>query len=242
MAFAPPKRLTEMRYAGWAAFFSGIAAILGLVSLILFFSLESTPNSGQTPHFWGPISDIAPIIQMVSLLVVAFVIYRMQRSRTPGLSMMSGAIGVIGMLGVALLQFLLIFKVISFEREVGLVLLATAAVGVWLFFVNFLGRRQGSLPSRLAWLGIAVGVAFVLEPVMLSAAGGAVAWRVFMSNYLLLAGSAVVFLVSYVGFPVWAFWLGRVFLRGNGTGEHTISQNSVQSDVVTSNLIEGDSK
>jgi hypothetical protein len=236
MAFAPPKRLTEMRYAGWAAFFSGTAAILGLVSLILFFSLESTPNSSQSPHFWGPISDIAPIIQMVSLLVVAFVIYRMQCSSAPGLSMMCGAIGVIGMLGVALLQLLLIFKVISFEQEVGLVLIATAAVGVWLIIVNFLGRRQGSLPSRLAWLGIAVGVAFVLEPVMLSAAGGAVAWRVFMSNYLLLAVSAVVFLVSYVGFPVWAFWLGRVFLRTNDTAENTAIPDNVQTDLETPSL------
>lgn len=123
------------------------------------------------------------------------------------------------MLGVALLQFFLIIKIIAFEQEVGLVLFATAAVGVWLIFVNYLGRRPGGLPSRLAWLGIAVGVAFILEPVMLSAAGGAVAWRVFMSNYLLLAGSAVVFLVSYLGFPVWAFWLGRVFLRTNVTVE-----------------------
>jgi len=236
MAIAPPKRLKEIRYAGWAAFFSGTAAILGLVSLILFFSLESTPNSAQSPHFWGPISDIAPILQMVSLLVVAFVIYRMQHSSTPGLSMMCGAIGVIGMLGVALLQFLLIFKVISFEQEVGLVLLATAAVGVWLIIINFLGRRQGSLPSRLAWLGIAVGVAFVLEPVMLSAAGGAVAWRVFMSNYLLLAVSAIVFLVSYLGFQVWAFWLGRVFLRANGTAENTAIPDNVQTDLVTPSL------
>ena len=233
MAFAPTKRLTEIQYAGWAAFFSGTVAILGLVSLILFFSLESTPNSVQSPHFWGPIRDIAPIIQMVSLFVVAFVIYRMLRSSTPGLSMMSGAIGVIGMLGVALLQFLLIFKVISFEQEVGLVLIATAAVGILLIIVIFLGRRQGSLPSRLAWLGISVGVAFVLEPVMLSAAGGAVAWRVFMSNYLLLAVSAVVFLVSYVGFPVWAFWLGRVFLITNDAAENTAIPDNVQTDLET---------
>ena len=119
------------------------------------------------------------------------------------------------MLGVALLQVLLRINVIPFEQEVGLVLFATAAVGVWLILVDLLGWRQGSLPSRLAWLGIAVGAAFVLEPVMLSAAGGAVAWRVFMSNYLLLTGSAIVFLVSYVGFPIWAFWLGRVFLTTN---------------------------
>jgi len=203
------------KYAGWAAYFCASAAIIGLVSLVLFFGLETAENSTQAPHFWGPVSDIAPIFQMVSLLVVARALYLMQRSTASGLSIISGAIGVLGMLGVALLQVLLRFNVIPFEQEVGLVLLATAAVGVWLILVNLLGRRQGSLPSRLAWLGIAVGAAFVLEPVMLSAAGGAVNWRVFMSNYLLLTGSAIVFLVSYVGFPIWAFWLGRVFLTTN---------------------------
>jgi hypothetical protein len=227
-------RLT--RSAGWASYINGIAAILGLVSLLLFFGLESAPLTGRGFHIWGPISDICPILQMASLLVVAYAFYRIQRSRAVGLSLIGTTIGMIGMLGVALLQFLLIFKVISFEQEVGLVLLATAAVGVWLFFVNFLGRRQGSLPSRLTWLGIAVGVAFVLEPVMLSAAGGAVAWRVFMSNYLLLAGSAVVFLVSYVGFPVWAFWLGRVFLRTNDTAENMAIPDNVQTDLVTPSL------
>lgn len=221
------------RSAGWAAIISGIASILGLVSLILFFGLESTPSTAQAPHLWGPISDISPILQMISLLVVAHAFYRIQRSRAAGLSLIGTIIGMIGMLGVVLLQFLLIIKVIEFEQEVGLVLLATAAVGVWLIFVNFLGRRQGSLPSRLAWLGIATGAAFFLEPVMLSAAGGAIAWRVFMSNYLLMAGSAVVFLISYMGFPVWAYWLGRVFLRANGNEEPTIMPNSLQSKVIT---------
>ncbi len=224
------------RSAGWASYFSGIAAILGLVSLLLFFGLESAPNTGQGVHIWGPISDICPILQMLALVVVARALYQSQRSTAPGLSLIGSTIGIAGMLGVALLQLLLIVKVIAFEQEVGLVLIATAAVGVWLIFVNFLGRRQGSLPSRLAWLGIAVGAAFVLEPVMLSAAGGAVAWRVFMSNYLLLAGSAVVFLISYVGFPVWAFWLGRVFLRVTATVENTNMPNNVQSDRETSNF------
>lgn len=117
------------------------------------------------------------------------------------------------MIGVILLQILLILKIIVFEQEVSLVLFFTGVVGGWLIYVNFFSRRQGSLPSRLAWLGIAVGAAFMLEPVMLSVTGGTVAWRVFMSNYLLLAASAVVFLVAYVGFPVWAFWLGRVIQR-----------------------------
>jgi hypothetical protein len=56
--------------AGWAANISGVASILGLVFQILCFSLESTPSKTQPPHFWGPISDIAPILQMGSMLVV----------------------------------------------------------------------------------------------------------------------------------------------------------------------------
>lgn len=68
--------------AGWAAYFSAIAAIIGLVSLILFFGFESTPGTAQSPHFWGPISDIAPILQMGLMLVVLRAFYQMQRPRT----------------------------------------------------------------------------------------------------------------------------------------------------------------
>jgi len=223
------------RNAGWAAYVSGIAAILGMVSLILFFALEAPQATGT--HFWGPVSDICPIVQMVSLLVVARAFYLMQRSSVPRLSLIAGAVGIAGMLGVALLQLLLIAKVIPFEQEVGPVVLATGVVGVWLILVNNLGRRQGSLPSRLAWMGIAVGAAFVLEPVMLSAPGGAVAWRVFMSNYLLLTGSAVVFLVAYVGFPVWAIWLGRVFLATNVTAQKVATGQPSQADDIQAVLI-----
>ena len=46
---------------------------------------------------------------------------------------------------------------------------------------------------------------------MLSAAGGASCLAGIHVKLFTPAASAVVFLVSYVGFPVWAFWLGRVF-------------------------------
>lgn len=32
-----------------------------------------------------------------------------------------------------------------------------------------------------------------------------------MSNPLLIVGSALVFVLSYAGLPVWLFWLGRTF-------------------------------
>ncbi len=196
-------------YAGWAAYLSGMAGILAMVTLLLFFGLEATPNSAQGFHIWGPLSDICPIIQMLLLVVVARALYLMERQTAPGVSLFAEVIGMVGMLGVAVLQLLLILDVIPFEQEVGPVVVATGVVGVWLILANHIGRVQRLLPSHLAWLGIAVGVAFLFEPAMLSMVGGGVDWRNIMSNYILLIGSALIFLVAYVGFPVWAIWLGR---------------------------------
>ena len=57
-----------------------------------------------------------------------------------------------------------------------------------------------------------------LEPVIVFVAGGA-DWRAYMSNPLLVVVSAVIFLLAYVGFPIWAIWLGRVLLATNATEE-----------------------
>lgn len=198
---------------GYAAILSGIAAIFALVTLIMFFSLESaSAGEGSTrPRIWGPLSDIFPIIQMALLLVVARALHAIQQPAAQRLSLFGTVIGVAGMLGVVVLQTLLRLQLISFEQEVGLVVFATGLVGVWLLIANYLCRRGRTLPSRLAMLGMAVGVAFMLEPVILFIAGGA-GWRAAVSNVLLLAVGVIVFLLAYMGFPVWAFGLGRVFL------------------------------
>ena len=201
-------------YAVWAAYLSGILAILSAAFLILFFWLEapqSNATAGPDPLIWGPLSDIFPIFQMLTLLVVANALYELERSGASGFSLITYGIGIVGMLGVSLLQLLLVTGVMPFEKEVGPVLIATAVVGVWLILINFLGWRQRSLPARMTWLGMAVGVALVLQPVLFSVLGGVLNWHNFMSSPLLLIGSALVFVLGFAGFPVWLFWLGRRF-------------------------------
>jgi hypothetical protein len=217
-------------YVGWAAYLSGFAGILALVTLLLFFGLEATPSAAPGPHIWGPLSDICPIIQMLLLLVVARALYLTQRLSAPGLSLFAGVLGMVGMLGVALLQLLLRLGVIPFEQEVVAVAVATGIVGVWLIVVNHLGRIQRLVSSRLAWLGIVVGAAFFFQPILLAALGGGSFWQNIMSNYLLVAASALVFLVSYLVFPVWAIGLGRVL---SGVGRQSGLQPNAQGIVGT---------
>lgn len=202
------------RTAGWAAILCGIAAILTFITSVLFFWLEapSVGTSAAQTHLWGPLSDIFPIIQMALLLPVAYGLYLVQRPGAPTMSLVATMIGALGMLGVILLQSLLLLMIVPFEQEVGPLLVAMGLVGVWLLGVNYLARQQGGLPSRLRWLGMAVGVAFVLEPVLLAAMGGTVDWRAMSSNYFLIIWTTLVFLVAYVGFPIWAIWLGGVLM------------------------------
>lgn len=200
------------RLASYAAYLSGILAILSAVFLSLFFWLEAPSMANATiqqPLVWGPLSDICPIGQMLALLVVAQTLYQLNRAGAVRLSRLTYLIGLAGMLGVSSLQLLLVMGVMSFEQEVGPVLIATAVVGVWLILVNYPGQRPS---QRLAWLGTGVGFALMLQPLIFSVIGAEMDWRNITANLVLIIGSALVFVLSYVGFPIWLFWLGRTFM------------------------------
>ena len=78
------------------------------------------------------------------------------------------------MIVVAVLQMLLVFGAIAFEKQVVWVSLAMIlGVGSWLVITGLVARSTGRLPNS----------------VLMSAAA-----------------------VPYVGYPVWAFWLGKRLL------------------------------
>jgi hypothetical protein len=213
-----------MRYAGWIAYANAIAAILNFVTLMLFFSLEA-PQAAANPQgsfAWGTINDILGCLAMLPMLVLALIFYQMQRERALQLSLFGLLTGAAGMLGVALLQLLLILKVIPFEQEVGPVVIANGVVGAWLIVVNHIARTRRIWGARPAWLGIVVGACFMSAPLLFSALGGAEFMSMMMSNTLLLTVSVLVFSFMYIGFPLWAFWLGRVF-TGSGSESRTTS-------------------
>jgi hypothetical protein len=204
------------RYAAGAAYISGIMGIVGFVSLTLFFAVEA-PAGSQGAQLWGPLSDISGPATMVPLLLVVLALHQSEHDRAPMLSRVAAAIGMIGALAVTVLQLLLIFKFLTFEQEVGPVVLANAVVGVWLILANHLARVQSVLSPRPAWLGIVVGASFVLYPAIFPIVGGADFNNNIGSNYLLLIVSSLIFLISYIGFPIWAIGLGRIWSRQRET-------------------------
>ena len=134
-----------MRFGGVAAYVSGVVAAVGIVFLIAVQYSLAVPAA-----------------------VGLHALVRPRHSRLSGLVLL---IGIIGMLAVVVLQLLLVFGVLAFERQVLMVVLALVVVGLWLLITGNLARPILPHSQRMSLLAI-----------------------------------------PYVGYPIWAFWLGTHLL------------------------------
>jgi hypothetical protein len=120
------------------------------------------------------LNDICVALQYLLTIPIALALHRILRVYQPGLMRTATIIGIVSMLLVFGLQLMLIFKVLTFERQVVWVSLAMIlGVGSWLVITGLAARSAGRLPNS-----------------------------VLMS----------ILAVPYVGYPVWAFWLGQHLL------------------------------
>lgn len=162
-----------IRAAGGFAIVSGIVSAIGVVLLITMFILFATQSQslGLTV---GMLNDICVAIQYLLTIPIALALYRILLPYNPTLIRVATIVGIVSMLAVIVLQLLLIFNVMPFERQVIWVSLAMiVGVGSWLVITGLVAQSTGKLPNSVLMSAIAV---------------------------------------PYVGYPVWAFWLGRLLL------------------------------
>lgn len=146
--------------AGWlwitinAAYASGILAAVGLVFLILFFT--------GLPVF-GPLNDIAVIIQYLLLLPIMFRIHSMLVTRSQKLRAAALAVGLAGAIAVIILQSMLVLGLVPFRQQITLVIPAFLICMLWFVLVERLGGSQGFVPEGTflsVMAGLVVGYPF----------------------------------------------------------------------------------
>jgi predicted DNA repair protein MutK len=165
--------LPEMHIVGGIAILSGIISAIGVVFLIAMFVFFKTPRQELALTF-GMLNDICVALQYLLTIPIALALYRILLEYNPALMRTATIVGVVAMLLVVGLQLLLIFGVLTFERQVIWVSLAMIlGVGSWLVITGWVARSTGRLPNSLLMSILAV---------------------------------------PYVGYPVWAFWLGQQLL------------------------------
>lgn len=165
--------VSEIHLAGVIAISTGIISAIGVVFIIAMFIFFATPlkELGQT---FGMLNDICVALQYLLTIPIALALYRILLAYNPTLIRIATIVGIAAMLAVFGLQLALIFRVLTFERQVLWVSLAMiVGVGSWLVITGLVARSTGRLPNSVLMSSLAV---------------------------------------PYVGYPAWAFWLGRSLL------------------------------
>ena len=181
-----------LRYAGWSAYLSAAAIIIGFVMLILFFSVGEP---------FGTINDAASVFQVLFMLPLVLMLYRINTENPRLLNVVAMTVGIVGIIISAVGQSLLVIRVITYQQSLAF-LPAGAAIGVWLLLISYQASTSRLLPRRLVWAGILAGIGYLVTVVGFLFGG---------QDSLVFYAGRLILVVSY---PVWALWLGRVCLSG----------------------------
>jgi len=184
---------------GWAAIATGVAGLLALVSIILFFAL------GQP---FGTINDICIAAAAISSVVLAWLLYPQYHSSSPVWSQVALVAACVGALIVVVGSALVVLGITGWYLAGLYMAVGNALIGLWLLGVNLVARQEHFWSSGPALFGIVVGVLMLLGlaaiPGIVNGIDGweGAPWYV---NYIGLTGS-VGWLVLY---PLWCLWISR---------------------------------
>jgi carbonic anhydrase/acetyltransferase-like protein (isoleucine patch superfamily) len=136
--------------AGWSAYLSAAATIIGAVTLVIFFSVGDP---------FGIMNDISSVIIGLTGIILLFSMYHLHRSVAPVMSLVAFVIGALAMLTAAVLQTLLVAIRMDFGE------ITTYAFGVFgasLVVYGYLVIANKTLPRGLGWWGIVAGTGYIL--------------------------------------------------------------------------------
>lgn len=179
--------------AGWSAIVSAVATIIGLLTLVLFFSLGGP---------WGTINDVSSVIIALSILPVLLVLHHRHRQSAFVVSSAALGLGALGLFIAILFQTLVIAGAISYAQTAITVPVSFGVLGLSLMAFGYLGITDGTLPRTLAWMGLIAGAGYVMVIIGFILGG--------QQHPLTAIGG----LIAVIFYTPWAVWLGRILLSG----------------------------
>jgi hypothetical protein len=184
--------MTGLQLVGLSAFVAAVATVVGAVFLGLFFWKGGV---------WGLLNDIASIVLMLATIPVAVALGLLGEDAFGALAWLVTAIGIVGMVGAAIAQGLLVARVRTYQQLLPWTLGFGAVVGAWYLLVGVLGLdfvTTRSFPVAIMALAIASGLGFI--------AIGYGFWRGNERHPLSIIGGLVL-LVSSTAFLGWIAFL-----------------------------------
>ena len=185
---------SAMSLFGWSAYANGILTLANMVTLALMFGVSMS---------WGRVNDALSVMWLLSFLPLALLLVQVnQPVMGRAVAVGTAIVGALGILVFAALQSLLVVGQVRFGQTFPAVATLGGVLGLWLLLNGLLALMGKTLPGGLAWLGITFGLSYILGTVGY--------WLGGYESPILWVGAVV----GYVVGPVWAFWLGRLLLKG----------------------------
>jgi hypothetical protein len=168
-----------LRLGGWAALVSGLVSAIGFVALALLYAFFAAGSTSEAVAF-GRINDVLAVVNGLLMLPVAAAVHVLLRSQRPTASRLALLMGIGANLAIVMLQSLLVVGTLTFQQEIGPVLVAFLFLAAWFVTTGYLGSSSRLLPNgvRMSLLAIT----YVAYPI----------WALWLGRHLLnLAGVPV---------------------------------------------------
>ena len=189
---------------GWMAIASGIACILAIVLLILFFTV------GQP---FGTLNDIFNGITGISILILAWMLYAEHHAKSPLLSQLALVTAIIGAIVVVIGSILVIFQITGWVLAGLYTGAGNALLGLWLASFCYSMLRGNIFPHNLVVFGLVVGACMALGLFLIPGIFARIDSMESPPWYLYLG--FLEYLGVYILYPIWAIWLGRQLLSSH---------------------------
>ena len=210
---ARARSLSSTQFARACALVSGVAGLVAGLLLIGFFTLanlyDATPGG---PAWLGGANDVVGIVQFAAFAAVVWAL----RSWLPT----TRSVRVATMLTVAaaiafvVLSVLLVAGVLTFEQQVGPLMVTIVVIYAWLLIADLAAHRFRTLPHAVTLSGAVLGFGFLVGLLLV---GASLALPGLVGQIIGWAGYAISGL-AWLGLPVYSLLLAaRVFTTTEGT-------------------------
>ena len=186
---------------GWMAIAASIAGILALVFIVLFFTVGEP---------FGTINDVFNGLFAIASGILAWRLYVEYHARSPFISQIALALALIGVVVAVIGSILVIFKFTGWVLAGFYTGVGDALIGVWLAILCYSMLCNNTLSHSLITFGLVVGVLMAIGLISITGIILKIDSMDSMPWYLNLG--YIGFFGTYILYPIWAIWLGRVLL------------------------------
>jgi hypothetical protein len=185
---------------GWTAITVGVIAILA----VIFLTLMATVNMA-----FGKVNDVLNSLIGISSVVLAWMLYAEHHAKSPLMSQMALLLAVVGAIFTIIGSILIIYGYTDFVLAGWYSGIGNALIGLWLAAFCYSMLSSDTLPHNLIVFGIATGAFMAIGLIGISGIFAGID-SMDMPWYLYIAFFG--WLGTYILYPIWTIWLGRILL------------------------------